>query len=131
MLPEQAPGAGSIRATPADGTTHSLADRASQAKHGPTSSHALTSASAGKDQPAGSSSSRQPVDLSEELVDLFNSIQQLQQEVASLPQPQQIWPAAGAQSGPSSHQVPHFLIFILFFIIYPLIRTAAFLYIHV
>lgn len=110
MLPEQASGAVNTRATPAHGNTHPLADTASQVKHDQTSSDALASGSIGKDQPAGSSSSssRQPVALSEELTDLFDSIQQLQQEMAALPQPQQISPVAGAQSGPSNDQVPIF-----------------------
>ena len=44
--------------------------------------------------------------LSEELLDLFDSIQQLQQEVAALPQPQHVSPAApGTQSGQGSEQV--------------------------
>lgn len=104
-LPEQASGADASRASPADGSQHPLADAASQAKHEQTSSDALASGSVLKDQSA--SSSRQAVGLSEELIDLFDSIQQLQQEVAALPQPQQISPAAGAQLGPSRDQVPH------------------------
>lgn len=107
VLPEQAPGAADSRASPTDGGEHPLADTASQAKHDRASSDALASGSVAKDQSADSSnSSRQAVGLSQELIDLFDSIQQLQQQVAALLQPQQISPAAGAQPGPSSDQVP-------------------------
>ena len=111
MLPEQASGDANSSLTPADGTKHPLADTASQLKHDQISSDALASSSIGKDQPADSSrgSSRQPVGLSEELIDLFDSVQQLQQEVAALPQPQQISPASGSASGPSNDQVSIFI----------------------
>ena len=105
VLPEQAPGAANSQATP---SKHPPANTASQVKHNQIPSDVLASGSVGKVQPAGSSS-RQPVGLSEELTDLFNSIQQLQQQVAALPQPQQISPSAGAQSGPSNDQVPIFI----------------------
>lgn len=103
--PQQASGAAAeSTSTPIHGATHPLADTASQVKPDQTSSEAQASSSAGRDQP---SSSRQPAGLSDELVDLFGSIQQLQQEVAALPQPQQVLPAAGAQSGLSTDQVLH------------------------
>lgn len=103
LLPQQASGAAADSTSiPVHGTTHPLADTASQVKPDQTSSDAQASNSVDRDQP---SSSRQPPGLSDELVDLFGSIQQLQQEAAALPQPQQIVPAAGAQSGPKTDQV--------------------------
>lgn len=94
--PQQASGLGSDQTlSPSEGASHPLADPASKPVQPPSNF-------GGGDQPG---SSRQPVSLSEELLDLFESIQHLQQEVVALPQPQQI-PAA-TQPGPGSDQVLH------------------------
>ena len=101
-LPQQASGLGSSCTVPSESVSHPLADTASHYQPVQPASDDVTSSCGGGDQPG---SSRQPVSLSEELLDLFESIQQLQQEVVALPQPQQI-PAA-TQPGPSGNQVLH------------------------
>lgn len=101
--PQQASGLGSDQTVNLpEGASHPLADTANKPVQPP--SHDVTSSSGGGDQPG---SSRQPVSPSEELLDLFESIQHLQKEVVALPQPQQI-PAA-TQRWPGSDQVLHSL----------------------
>ena len=93
---------GNSRAATPDGPSHPLAKTASQVKRDQASSAHQSSGCVGRDQPG---SSRQHVSLSEELLDFFESIQQVQREVSALPQPQDIPSTAGTQSGPSSDQV--------------------------